>query len=205
MHSIVRLLRLDIQNITSLSPQVRFLLVFQIIVLFLLSILVGIIFSPRFKNNVQMRSGASLNTVPTSVPVQKNILKLQADQKSMIRGNSQLVTVIYTGDRTEAIDTVIQYDPTVIRIDKIKNLGVFDTVLQSKVDAQRVLFSAGMSLDALEQGDFAPGPIYSFTVTALKPVERTPLSFIEPENFVWHSGKNIVTSFENITFEIVAQ
>ena len=67
------------------------------------------------------------------------------------------------------------------------------------------LFSAGMSLDALEQGNFAPGELYSFTITALKPVERTPLSFIEPENFIWHNSKNIVTSFENITVEIVAQ
>ena len=166
MHSIVRLLRLDIQNITTLSPQVRFLLVFQIIVLFLLSILIGIIFSPRFKNTVQMRSGVSLNTVPTSAPVQKNILKLQAPQKSMVRGSSQVVTVMYSGDRAEAIDTIIQYDPTVIRIDKIKNLGVYDTVLQSKVDAQRILFSAGMSLDALEQGNFAPGELYSFTTVS---------------------------------------
>lgn len=196
---------MDFQDFASLSPQVRFLLMFQIIVLFLLSILVGLIFSPKFKNSVQMRSGASLNTVPTSVPQTKNILKIQAERASMVRGSSQVITVLYTGDSTQAIDSVIQYDPTVIRVDKIKNLGMFDTVLQSKIDEQRILFSAGMSLDALESHSFTPGNFFSFVITALKPVERTPISFVEPESFVWRSTQNIVTSFENVTLEIVAQ
>ncbi|MBP9797611.1 hypothetical protein KBC70_00505 [Candidatus Woesebacteria bacterium] len=205
MQSIVRVLRMDFQDFATLSPQVRFLLMFQIIVLFLLSILIGLIFSPKFKNSVQMRSGASLDTVPTSTPQVKNILKLQAEKPSMVRGTSQTITVFYNGAQSEAVDTIVQYDPAVIRVDKIKNLGMFDTVLQSKVAPQRVVFSAGMSLDALEKNSFTPGQLFSFTVTALQPVERTPLSFVEPESYVWHSTQNIVTSFENVTLEIVAQ
>lgn len=205
MQSIVRLLRIDIQDVFTLSPQVRFLLAFQLIVLFLLSILIGIIFSPRFKGTVQMRSGAALETVPTSTPEAKNILKIQAEQNSMIRGTSQTITILYTGEPAEAVDTTIEYDPTVIRIGKIKNLGVFDTVLQTKVDPQRVLFSAGMSLDALEKGKTTLGPIYSFTVTALKPIEKTTISFVQPETYVWHSSKNIVSEFEDVRLEIVAQ
>lgn len=205
MQSIARLLRIDIQDVFTLSPQVRFLLAFQLIVLFLLSILVGIIFSPRFKGTVQMRSGAPLQTVPTSAPEAKNILKIQAERASMIRGTSQVITVHYTGEPAEAVDTTLEYDPTVIRVDKIKNLGVFDTVLQTKVDAKRVLFSAGMSLDALEEGTFTLGPVYSFTITALKPIEKTTLSFVQPETYVWHASKNIASAFEDITLEIVAQ
>lgn len=53
MRHVIDGVKRDVSDFAHLNPHVQFILLFQLIVLFILSILIGILFSPHFKDGVR--------------------------------------------------------------------------------------------------------------------------------------------------------
>ncbi|OGK29851.1 hypothetical protein A3I56_00140 [Candidatus Roizmanbacteria bacterium RIFCSPLOWO2_02_FULL_43_10] len=197
-------LTLDLQDFRSLSPQLKFFLSIQILILFCLSVLVGVIFSPKFTSQVSLRSGVPLETVPTEAPKSQNTLTLSTEKQALRVGETQTVSVTYDGDSPEVIDSAITYDPKVFRVEKIKNGELFDTVLQSRQLDGRVIFSSALSLEKIRrlQTVRIKGLYFSFTITALQSVKSTELAFVPSETFVWSRKQNILTDTRGTLIDI---
>jgi hypothetical protein len=56
MQSFAQTIQKDVHAFTDLRPEIKFVLVFQLLILFTLSILVGILFSPHFKPQLRNQS-----------------------------------------------------------------------------------------------------------------------------------------------------
>src|SRR3989344_1256954 len=67
MNTVGTTVRNDVKDFVTLSPQIKFLLVVQFIILFILSILIGVVFSPKFKKSVVTQNGVTVQQ-PTPVP-----------------------------------------------------------------------------------------------------------------------------------------
>lgn len=172
MSSLTETIRIDIRDFTELSPQVQFLLVFQLIVLFILSILVGVMFSPRFKNAVQENeTGSLLTTIPTE-SVRFNSLALIPQSEEMNVDETQRVDVIYNGESVDTLHMKIAYDPQVMQIseESIKIGGQTPEALSILNETDGVLEASWSAARPVEQvrKSRVNETVASFSVTALQ-------------------------------------
>lgn len=206
MNAIVDTVRIDYKDFIKLSPQVKFLLVIQLSILFILSILIGIILSPKFKNQVSKQA-----VIPVTDQIQptltdtepKNILAIVPEKLQMGINESQTVQVIYQGDPTSAVDLALNIDSSVFNVSDIIENDRFDTLLRREVIDNKLYFSAARSPYAdNEITDDDSIHIMTFTITALRPAQSTRISFDRSNTIVAASGKDILQGVESIIISI---
>src|SRR3989338_6904924 len=138
MKNFVDSLQRDVFDFKTLSPQVKFLLLIQVVILFILSILVGVLFSPQFNSQVKQNPNSTVNptqnsSTQLSITPQDEIIKI---------GEERIMTVHIAGAPVTAIDVVFTYDPKIVEIRDITNGGSFDKVIVNKVENGKVYYSA---------------------------------------------------------------
>lgn len=203
MQSIVQTIRLDLKDFIKLSPQVKFLLIFQLIILFILSLLIGIIFSPKFKTNVENQAG--LPVIEESVEDVQNSLSIVPETQTMLVGSTQTVQITYTGDPATAVDTVIHYIPSVFTVSNMQSGEAYDTILRRKIIDDHIYFSGAQSpfqegADEINLSDYT---VMTFDVTAERPTESARISFSEEDTVVASSGKNILGQANDVTIRVI--
>lgn len=192
MDTLAVTVRKDLKDFFTLSPQVKFLLTIQLIILFILSILIGVMFSPKFKQNVlhQTIPNATLkNTQDTGVR-----LVLLPQDKFIKLGDEITFYVTMSGDPAYAVDTVIQYDPTVLLVRSVENGDVFDRIILNQLESGLITFSA-----AYEPGKNTfkkEGIVLTFKAKALKKSQETIIHFDLDRTIAAQDGKNILHTAE---------
>lgn len=166
-------LQKDISDFTTLSPQVKFLLVVQLIILFILSILVGVLFSPRFTGNVRQNPDAPELSQESQATTQ---LSLEPNDHIMQIGEDVLMNVTMSGAPSTAVDVVLTYDPAVLEISDVTNGEVYEREIYNEITTEggvgKVYFSAAQPLE--EDTD---GAVFGFVATAIQKVETSPIEF----------------------------
>ncbi|OGK14263.1 hypothetical protein A3H80_01580 [Candidatus Roizmanbacteria bacterium RIFCSPLOWO2_02_FULL_37_19] len=187
MKSLAQILVYDVRDFTTLSPQVKFLLSIQLIILFILSILVGVLFSPKFKAQVQQQ-----NVIQPSL-VEEQTATLSFEPKDIIlkSGEEKSVSILLSGKPASAVDIVLSYDPTLLQITNMTNGDVFDQEIINKQSRGKIQFSAARSATTAQQKE---GIVATMKITALKKTgsTATSISFIKDETIVAESGINIL-------------
>lgn len=206
MQSIVRTIHLDIKDFVHLSPQVKFLLVFQLIILFILSILIGVIFSPKFRTSIENQAGTPV--VENPIEEKQNKLILQLDSTIMKVGDTQTVRVRYTGDPSDGVDTVITYIPSVFSVSNISASDVYDTILRRRIDTEKIYFSGARSPFSENQDEVEPDTsdytVFTFDITALRTTDSAQLDFDPDQTIVAAKGKNILDTTEFVTIQVTS-
>lgn len=206
MNAIIDTLRVDYKDFLKLSPQVKFLLGIQISILFILSILIGIILSPKFKNQVSKQSVVSVTEQIQPTPEDaesSNILAIVPEQLTMSVNDTQTIQVIYQGEPTSAVDLALNIDTSVFEISEITEDPRFDTLLRREVIDDTLYFSAATSPYA-ETQEIDPDStgIMTFTITALRPAQSSRISFLRSDTIVASSGKDILDTVESIIISV---
>jgi len=188
--------RKDLREFITLSPQVKFLLTIQLIILFILSILIGIIFSPKFKKNVLHEA------VPPAKTVQSKSVKLALlPQTKFIKPGEELTFVVtISGDPAYAVDSVLKFDPTYLSITSVQNGDVFDRIILNKVGPDSITFSA--AYDPGKNTFKKEGTLFTFKAKALKKTQETILHFDLEHTIAAQDGKNILKTAEPATVHI---
>lgn len=189
MKNFVDSLQKDIVDFKSLSPQIKFLLAIQVIILFILSILVGVLFSPQFNNQVKRNP----NTDLTSALNDKSATQLSIIPQDEIMkvGEERIMSVQMSGAPVTAADIVITYDPTLLEVSNVSNGEIFGREIINNIEAGKITFSAAKNVDDNSQDkDASTGAIFGFAVKALKKVETTRLEFSLDETITAEDGRN---------------
>lgn len=198
MDTLAVTVRKDFKDFFTLSPQVKFLLAVQLIILFILSILIGIIFSPKFKQNVLHQTIP--NTTTKNVKDSGVRLILLPQDKFVKLGDELTFYVTMSGDPAYAIDTVIEYDPSVLLVSSVENGDVFDRVILNKHESGSITFSA--AYDPGKNTFKKEGILLTFKAKALKKSQETILHFDVDRTIAAQDGKNILQTAEPATLHI---
>jgi hypothetical protein len=184
-------LQKDISEFKTLSPQVKFLLAIQVIILLIFSILVGVLFSPQFNKNVQQNPKGSPNAVADKSSTQ---LSIQPKDEIMKVGEERLMSVHIKGTTVTAADIVLTYDPTAIEVSEVTNGNLFGRQIINKIDAGKVYFSAAKDIASAgaskQNTDEAKDAIFGFKIKALKKIETTRIEFSLDETITAENGEN---------------
>lgn len=198
MDTIATIVRKDVKDLFTLSPQVKFLLTIQLIILFILSILIGVMFSPKFKSNVlrQQVPGATNDTTNT-----KSVrLSLLPQSKFLKPGEELTFYVTMSGDPAYAVDTHITFDPEYVTVSDVQNGDMFDRVVLNKVESGKLIFSA--AYDPGKTTFKQEGIVLTFKARALKKTQETFLLFDTNNTIAAQDGKNILQSAEPASLHI---
>lgn len=188
----------DFFNFKTLSPQVKFLLLFQLGVLFIVSLLVGYIFSPDRGGNIiappivkqQVQVAAKGGTTLQIIP-KEAVVKV---------GAKQTFTVELVGEPVSVTDIVLSFDPKYITISEVAKGEQFDNLIVSTIKDNRLYYSANYSPEAWPQA--RPGSIFTFTATALSKTEETKISVVKEETATVRDNKNTLTGSFDAIFRI---
>lgn len=200
MNTVVGTVRTDMKDFITLSPQVKFLLVVQFIILFILSILIGVIFSPKFKKSVVMQNGLQNAAVQKPTMVQGVKLALLPQGKFMRVDEEIPFYVTMSGPAAYATDIVLKYDPQYIRISAVENGDLYDRVIVNKQTAGTVTFSA--AYDPGKDTFKKEGTVLKFKIKALKKTQETIIHFDENATIAAQEGKNLLETAEPATLHI---
>lgn len=188
----------DLLNFKTLSPQVKFLLLFQLVVLFGVSLLLGFIFSPE--------RGANIVVKPRlKEPVQASLLSgtnlaINPDEKVLKLGEKQIFSLELSGQSVVAADIVLKYDPNVIAISELTPGIVFDKIMVSDVKNGQVYYSAHFSPE--NQSTNHQGVIFTFTTKALKKSSETKIMIDRQQTFTSKSGDNTLKTTQDAIIRI---
>lgn len=180
-------LRRDIVDFKTLTPQVKFLIVIQVIILFILAILVGVLFSPQFNNQVKQNPNSertgSTNSTQLSIKPQDEIMKI---------GEERVISVHMTGTPVTAADMVLTFDPQILEVSAVTNGDMFAKEIYNKVENGIMYFSVAQNADdgAGRKPTASSDMVFSFTIKALKKVETTKIEFSLDETITAEDGKN---------------
>lgn len=176
----------DIINFKTLSSQVKFLLFFQLVVLFIVSLLVGFIFSPD--------RGAKIVKSPIIRPQTQaktqdgTILKISPSEAVFKLGQEQTFTVELVGQPVPATDVVISFDTKYLEISAVSPAAEFDNLIVNSIKDNRIYYSANYSPDKWSEAH--PGAIFSFVAKAVAKSEGTALSIVKEETSTSRDNKN---------------
>lgn len=196
MDTVATTVRKDVRDFFTLSPQVKFLLAIQLIILFILSILIGVIFSPKFKRNVlhEAAPGAALEKTDG---VRLSLLP----QSKFMKPNEEITFfVTMSGAPAYAVDTVLTYDPTYIAVSTVENGDVFDRVILNEQKPGTITFSA--AYDPGKNTFKKEGIVLKFKARALKKTQETVIQFDKDRTIAAQDGKNILQVTEPATLHI---
>jgi len=179
-------LRRDIVDFKTLTPQVKFLIVIQVIILFILAILVGVLFSPQFNNQVKQNPNSertgSTNSTQLSIKPQDEIMKI---------GEERVISVHMTGTPVTAADMVLTFDPQVLEVSAVTNGDMFAKEIYNKVEDGKMYFSVAQNVDgAGVKPKRTSDLVFNFTIKALKKIETTKIEFSLDETITAEDGKN---------------
>lgn len=198
MNAVATTVRKDVKDFFTLTPQVKFLLVIQLIVLFILSILIGIVFSPKFKESVLHQSVPGVT--PDDAAEKAVRLALLPQTKFMKPGEEATFYVTISGDPAYAVDTVLKYDPLSLSVSSVENGDVFDRVVLNEVKSGTITFSA--VYDPGKAAFKKEGIVLKFKAKALKKTEETIIHFDMKQTIAAQDGKNILKTAEPATLHI---
>ena len=193
MKNFVDSLQKDIVDFKSLSPQIKFLLVFQVVILFTLSILVGVLFSPQFNNQVRKNPNTDLSAAIQDKHVTQ--LSIAPEDVIMKVGEERIMSVHITGAPVTAVDVVLTYDPAVLEINNVSNGDVFGREIVNKVESGRIYFSAAKNVEnkgSVSKDKALADGVLGFAVKALKKVETARIEFKLDETITAEDGKNLL-------------
>ncbi len=182
-------LQKDIFEFKTLSPQVKFLLAIQVVILFIFSILVGVLFSPQFNKKVQQNPNGN----PNSAIADRNSTQLSIEPKDEIVkvGESRLMSVHLKGSSVTAVDIVLNYDPAMLEVSDVTNGTAFGRVIINKVEKGKIYFSAAQDVtNAQKVNKNDDGAVFGFKVTALKKTETAKIEFSLDETITAENGEN---------------
>ncbi len=189
MDSFVTTVRKDVKDFATLSPQVRFLLAIQLIILFILSILIGVIFSPKFKKSVTHQ-----NNIVLEKPIEGVTLTILPQDEFMKIGEETPFFVTMSGAAPYAMDVVVTYDPALLQVSQVENGDIFDRVILNTVKPGAVTFSAAYNPG---KNTFKKeGTVLKFKAKALKKTEQTLIYFDQKQTIAAQEGKNILNTLE---------
>lgn len=191
MHTVVNTVRKDAKDFVMLSPQVKFLLVVQFIILFILSILIGIIFSPKFKKNVTQKNNIVLENAEKAAQVK---LALVPQSKFMKPGEEIPFFVTMSGTPAYAVDIVLNYDPQYLQISAVENGDIYDRVIVNKGTKGMMTFSA--AYDSGKSTFKKEGIVLKFKTKALKKTQETIIHFDRDLTIAAQEGENILKTAE---------
>lgn len=183
-------LQKDIFEFKTLSPQVKFLLAIQVIILFIFSILVGVLFSPQFNKKIQQNPNGNPNNAALAG---RNSTQLSIEPKDEIVkvGESRLMSVHLKGPSVTAVDIVLMYDPVMLEVSDVTNGTAFGRVIINKIEKGKIYFSAAQDVTSAQKTKRDDnGDVFGFKVTALKKAETAKIEFSLDETITAENGEN---------------
>ncbi|OGK38806.1 hypothetical protein A3F34_01455 [Candidatus Roizmanbacteria bacterium RIFCSPHIGHO2_12_FULL_44_10] len=176
----------DLRDFTTLTPQIKFLLGIQLAILFILSILVGVMFSPKFKTQVQKQ-----DSLEASLPLRTKTTDLSLSPEEMVMklGETKTVALAMSGKPASAVDIILEYDPSLLQITNVQKGAAFDQEILNRLSSGKLQFSAARSTanDSAQNG-----VVFTFSLKTLRKADGTVIDFLKDETIAAESGINIL-------------
>lgn len=189
MSALLSKIRQDLGDFGSLSPQIRFLLLFQLVILFVISLLIGLLFSPGFggqkvvhktqSSKGRLQNYATLASSQTLVSITPSDVVLKI-------GETQTFSVVIEGQTVPTADIVIVYDPKTFIITDVKKADIFDRVIVNEVKPGEIHYSASFSPDTTAQ----QGTMFTFAARAIKKTQETKIVIDKKQSITARVGEN---------------
>lgn len=193
MNSFAAVVRKDVQDFSTLNAPIKFLLAVEFIILLILSILIGVMFSPKFKQNV-VHQGTEQNTSQVTFSIVPEVTFMKPGDES------SLLVVLNNGANVSAADIVLSYDPQYIQITEVVNGDFFDREIINTNIPEGMMFSA--ALNPGSQSTKKEGTVTVFKIKALQKAQETTISFDPNLTIAASNGKNILGATKNGTVHI---
>ena len=181
----------DVQEFQNLHPN-RKLAVFGIILLvFIISILVGVYFSKGSFNVGQQGPEESVTN-----PEGTTTLTLVPSAEMVETGESITVSVMLDGDPVQAVDIAVNFDPALFAASNIVNGNIYSDIIRESVENGQVLVSA--AVDPNDPDALTTGELFSFTLEAVE-AGSSELTFDSELTITAKNGSNTLQSAQGVT------
>lgn len=198
--SLVNRIRQDMSEFSSLAPQIKFLLGFQLSILFVISVLIGLLFSPSFRERTGQKLIKTQKHNPTVLSQTDTALYIKPADTVLKIGEEAVFTVVLDGSPVTAADIVLNFDPEYLEVVGVDQGEIFDTIIVNENNAGTISYSATYSPNTGETQQ--TGKVFSFRARALKRTEGTQLEFVKKSTITARGGKNTLKDTNSATVRI---
>ena len=165
----------------------------------------GFFITTRFsskKNAITNTTGQTGKAKATLSPQPSTTLSLSPSTKTVKVGETLSLTVMLTGDKAQAVDITLTFDPAVFSASDIAVGQAFPVVLRQRIVDGKIIVSA--SIDPSNQPESNPtGAIFTVNLTALGTKASTTVDFEAKDTIVAQNGKNIVGKTVAGTYTVI--
>jgi hypothetical protein len=190
----------DMQEFHNLHPNKKLTIFALIILVFIASIVFGIMINKR-GSKVANTPSETEKTSTGQVKQGETALKMMVDPSSMAVNGTAKVTVMLENTAVQATDIAVNYDPTMFTATDIINGTVYDDILRSNIDTTKGQVLVNAAVSAGNPQDLRTGDVFSFTLKALKSGSGK-LEFDQDLTITAKNGINTLGLAEPITITV---
>ncbi len=190
----------DLKDFKKLAPQMRFVILVQVIILFILSLLIGIVFSPKFRSSIIKQQSPQEKDLANDSLKKNTRFSFSPTDTIMKVGEERDIALEVSGNYPTVADINLTYNPTFIKVIKITKGDVFEQEIAHKIQSGRVIYSAAIAPD---QDPTLQGKVV--LVISLKALQRTTSTEIlfDTEKTIAARGEdNILESADGMVIRI---
>ena len=173
------------------QPNKNIALIGIVFFVFAVSLIMGLLFAQK--------SGSNLEKTTEEAQEGTTQLMIKPQVSTLKPGESTQVSVDLTGTPSQAIDVIITFDATLVKVSDIVNGTIFPDILRNEVKESELVVSA--AVDPNNPSNLKAGTVFTFTVTALEAGSAT-LEFNKDITITANNGVNTLGSAEPVALTI---
>lgn len=185
LSKIIKSLNYDVRH---LSPRVRFLVVIQLAILFILSILIGVIFSPKFAANVVQNTNA-----PSPSDNRSTMFVINPSEKIIRTGDTINFAVTVEKDFPQTADIALMYDVKFLQFVEANSGNAFNQEIVKEIKNGRIIYAAA-EIPRTKTDPERDRTILNLSFKALRPTEQTELVFDATTTIAGFAGDDILST-----------
>lgn len=197
----------ELAQLKSLDPSKKILIISILFLLLFFGFSLGFLsFNSRNKPTQPPAPTPPANTkeniqpLSSPIPKPKALLTIDPATKTVKKGETFPVSIRLSGEPVQAVDIVLNYDPEFLKPSNIKNGELFPSILQRKIEQNKISFSAAVNPQKPEP--VSSGEIFSVSLTALKATDSASLTFDPLETIAGKNGENFLGNVVGGNFKI---
>ncbi|OGK15392.1 hypothetical protein A3H80_01550 [Candidatus Roizmanbacteria bacterium RIFCSPLOWO2_02_FULL_37_19] len=152
----------DIKDFHKLNPNRKLAILGIFLFVFVSAILIGVYLSKGKTSLPSLQEGTTQQTQEAD----KTTLSMTSSATEVAVGDTVTVTVALAQTPVQAVDLVVNFDPTMFKASNVVNGTVYDDILRSEVKDGQVVVSATVSPS--DPTNLKTGDVFTFTLQALK-------------------------------------
>lgn len=180
----------EFNQLKKLDSRRKSVLLVLMIALFGIGFLVGVLFSYNKARIEKIPFIPEQFFPPTETPRPSTTLLLSPSYKILKRGEIIPLSVVIKGERVQATDIVLKFDPKYFTVSDIVVGDAFPILLRQKVDSGQIMVSTSLDPEKEVSPTLSLGEVFSFNLTAISSTDSAIIEFDPRSTITAKDGKD---------------